>query len=695
MRLLLTVVFIASISLSGIANTNKNIVDSLIIQLKRQPKDSNYVNQTLYLSSYYFEKNLLKSNLYANRSLKIADSIKYDNGIARALFLLGQTEHKKGDLTKALNHYKSAANKYQIKKDFYFLGKTFAETGNIYADLGEMVKAIKFHQAAVNIFEEINNESAIAFCFTDLGRINRMQKNYDKSLEYYQKAKAIFKKSKDEMALARLYNQVSVVFREKNDIEKSLSYDFNALYIQERLRDKSGMAQSNLNIGETSVQQKEYTRAQGYVDYAGKLYREIEDQIGITKCYLLTARIAQKTNKFSLAKQNLEKSIEIAEKAKAIPQLVDAYKTLGDIYAKEQNFEKAFKYLTTYELLRDTLYSLEKTRQFSEMEIKFQTENIEKELKVVNEEKEIEANKAFTFTLSFFLGLGIFIIIVILLRKRNKESQDNNKKLERKNQLIEKKNNEILDSILYAKRIQQAMLTSTNYINDIFDEYLIFYRPKDIVSGDFYWAYQNKVSNTVYWATADCTGHGVPGALMSMIGTVLLNEAVIIKKVDNPSTILSQLNTYLQRYLNKSDSIYQTQDGMDISCCKLNYNTLELEVASASHTVYVIRDKELIELKGDKITLGQDPYGRQIENFTLQKLQLHKNDIVYTFTDGFPDQVGGPKRKKLKVGVMKQLLIENAHLPMTEQRTILKKEFSEWQGEHPQLDDILVMGIKV
>jgi len=182
---------------------------------------------------------------------------------------------------------------------------------------------------------------------------------------------------------------------------------------------------------------------------------------------------------------------------------------------------------------------------------------------------------------------------------------------------------------------------------------------------------------------------------MSMIGTVLLNEAVIVKNVSDPGEILTQINAYLKRYLNKTDTMYQTQDGMDISFCKLDKTTLMLEVAAATHSVYIFRQGVLTELKGDKITLGQDPFGRTIPYFTVHKYQLMKDDIIYTFTDGLPDQIGGPKRKKYKVGALKNQLSIISNLPLIEQRIELKSILSNWQGEHPQLDDILIMGVKV
>lgn len=693
-KVLIFVFFLAS-KIAIFGQSQSQIIDSLIVSLKTAEKDSVIVNNYIYLSSYFFEKNFKKSKYYANQALDLAGKLNYKTGQAQSLFLLGNTEHKLGKLKSALKHYLQASLLYKNQNKNYYLARSYAEMGNVQASLGDMVSSIKNHQKAISILKGLDNSVGVAHCYSDLGSINHMQKNYEQSLSYFTKAKKIFEHEKDDISLAKLYNRVSLVFRDKGEIDKSLSYDYKALLIQEQLRDQTGMAQSNLNIGETSILQKEWKRAQGYIDYAAKLYRDTEDQIGISKCYLINAKIALLQHKINIAKDNLERCIDIAIQSNALPELVDAYGVLSEIYAGNNEKEKAYDYLIKHNNLKDTLFSIERSRQFSEMEVKYQTEIIEEKLEEANVEKEEEANKAFTFTLSFFLGSGIFLVIVLLMKRKHKESQDNNKHLERKNKLIEKKNNEILDSILYAKRIQEAMLTSTSYIDQIFEEYMIFFRPKDIVSGDFYWAYQNKSKNTIYWATADCTGHGVPGALMSMIGTVLLNEAVIVKKLEGTDVILSQMSSYLQRYLNRTDSLYQTQDGMDIAFCKLNQDNLMLEVSGATHSIYIIRDGQLEELKGDKITLGQDPYGRSIDNFTVTNYQLESGDLVYTFTDGFPDQIGGENRKKFKVGALKNLLLEISHLSLAEQRHLIKDSLSNWQGQNPQLDDILIMGVRV
>jgi len=374
---------------------------------------------------------------------------------------------------------------------------------------------------------------------------------------------------------------------------------------------------------------------------------------------------------------------------------IENLKTFSELYAQKGAYDSAFHYLLEHEKLKNALLTTGDVRLFSAIKKKEHSDAKAAKLKEIKLKKEEKANDVLTFILYLVLGTSVFVIILLVLKKRNKASREINEHLERKNRLIEKKNNEILDSILYAKKIQDAILTSRTYIENIFKEHLILYNPKDIISGDFYWAYNNERSRTLYWATVDCTGHGVPGALMSMIGTVLLNESVIIKKETNPDKILTQMNKYLKRYINKTDSLYQTQDGMDISFCKLNSDNLTLETAGASQSIYILRGRELKELKGDKITLGQDPLGREIKEFSVHTYHLKQNDLIYTFTDGFTDQIGGPQNKKFKIGTLKSLLIEISHLPIVEQKEHLQNTFRKWKGSTPQIDDILIMGVRV
>tara|TARA_Y100001933_G_scaffold130508_1_gene130049 strand:- start:3750 stop:4964 length:1215 start_codon:yes stop_codon:yes gene_type:complete len=394
---------------------------------------------------------------------------------------------------------------------------------------------------------------------------------------------------------------------------------------------------------------------------------------------LLTLSLSSKSQESQQINDNSSKTHQVLKKE------IERLKNQSQYYAKRAIFDSAFQCMSQKDSLENALQLLIAESVLTEKKGHFDKNNNS----IKNE------TDTLGIILTFIIGTAVFVVILLALKKKNKETREINARLERKNSLIEKKNNEILDSILYAKKIQEAILTSKSYMETVFKEYFILYNPKDIISGDFYWAYNNDRTNSLYWATVDCTGHGVPGALMSMIGTVLLNKTVIVKKETCPNRILTEMNKYLKRYINKTDSLYHTQDGMDISFCKLNQEDLTLETAGAGQSIYIIRKNELIELKGDNITLGQDPLEREINDFKVQKFNLKPNDIIYTFTDGFTDQIGGPERKKIKVGALKTLLQEISELSLNEQQKQLQEKLSKWKGGLTQVDDILVMGVKV
>ncbi len=276
-----------------------------------------------------------------------------------------------------------------------------------------------------------------------------------------------------------------------------------------------------------------------------------------------------------------------------------------------------------------------------------------------------------------------------------------NEKLEGKNEIIENQNNDIISSLNYAKRIQQAILPSKEKIDSILKDYFILYQPKDIVSGDFYWfshvqtTPKNKEESEkiVVISAIDCTGHGVPGALMSIIGNTILNQSLTIKDVNTPSEALNYLNSEIVKNLNS------IKDGMDIAICALNLNTLKLQFAGANNPLYLIRNDELTIYKADKQAIGGDYDSSAEKLFTNQEIQVQKGDAIYIFTDGYADQFGGEESfiggKKFKYNRFKDLLIKNNALPMEKQKEILLEEHQKWKGDLEQVDDILVIGIKI
>ncbi len=274
---------------------------------------------------------------------------------------------------------------------------------------------------------------------------------------------------------------------------------------------------------------------------------------------------------------------------------------------------------------------------------------------------------------------------------------ESNLELEIKNELIEEKNKDINDSINYAQRIQQAIFTPLSKIEGSLKDYFILFQPKDIVSGDFYWF--SKLSTTateskpaeqiIVLAAVDCTGHGVPGALMSIIGSTILNQSITEKSVNSPAEAL----TYLDKQL--SSNLHSINDGMDIAFCAINQTTLQLQYAGANNPIYIIRKNELIEIKSDKKAIGGINEIGQDKVFTNHTFQLEKNDCIYLFTDGFADQFGGEKGKKLKYKLFQDLLIESSDFSMKEQQQKLQGFFENWKGKFDQIDDVLLIGVRI
>jgi serine phosphatase RsbU (regulator of sigma subunit)/HAMP domain-containing protein len=251
---------------------------------------------------------------------------------------------------------------------------------------------------------------------------------------------------------------------------------------------------------------------------------------------------------------------------------------------------------------------------------------------------------------------------------------------------------QVTDSIKYAKKIQEAILPPESYVKKLLPESFILYRPKDIVSGDFYWL--GEASGKVFFAAVDCTGHGVPGAFMSIVGYNQLRQAIILTKGTSPADILNQLNKGVTETLHQNEDNSQSKDGMDIAICSLNYNTLELEYAGAFNPLYLLRENKILQTKANKFPIGSYLKGKTY-SFSNHKMQLQKGDQVYIFSDGYADQFGGPRGKKFMYKRFRDLLVKTSTEPILNQKEELKLELDNWKKDEEQVDDILVIGVRV
>ncbi len=293
--------------------------------------------------------------------------------------------------------------------------------------------------------------------------------------------------------------------------------------------------------------------------------------------------------------------------------------------------------------------------------------------------------------------VAVFSILLIETRYRLTKREikarlalaHSNRKLEKQKNIIQQANKQITSSILYAKNIQQAILPDLNIIRNELKNSFIFYRPKDIVSGDFYWF--TKLHHQTIIAAVDCTGHGVPGALMSMIGSSMLDKIVIENHITEPGAILASLNTNIIKSLKQNEQ--SNKDGMDIAICSIDRENSNITFAGAHNPLYLIRNGALTELKGEKAPIGFS-YKDNV-TFNNQNLPIKAGDIIYMFTDGFPDQFGGPKNKKFSYKRFKELLISISHLPIEKQEKALHDTFQEWKSQYEQTDDVCVIGFRI
>ncbi len=256
---------------------------------------------------------------------------------------------------------------------------------------------------------------------------------------------------------------------------------------------------------------------------------------------------------------------------------------------------------------------------------------------------------------------------------------------------LQKSNRRMSDSIQYAQRIQQAMLDSTEHTHHVFPESFVLYEPKDKLSGDTYWF--RSFMGMEFVAVIDCTGHGVPAAMLTVLVLSLLNQVVISFGITDPAEALSQLDTLLSQYTRNPDKKKQIKDGLDIVLCRYDADHDEIVVAGAHRPLYLIRKGELHQIKGARYSIGtNDERSKLLKNETFE---AKSGDMLYLFSDGYPDQFGGPNNKKYMIGKFKKQLLEISDLSMTEQEEILRKEFTKWKKDHTQTDDVLVVGVRI
>jgi serine phosphatase RsbU (regulator of sigma subunit)/Tfp pilus assembly protein PilF len=616
------------------------------------------------------------------------------------------------------------------EKRSFLLTKSSAcnNIGYIYQNRGDTKLALDFYQRGLKIQEDIGDLKGLAQSLNNIGFVFQNQNDVPKTLIYYEKSLAIREKIGDKKGIAESLNNLGLVYRKNGDpncksqikdacmragVQKALEYYLRSLKIKEEINDVNGIGISLNNIGGVYNFLKEYDKALEYFNKSLELRTKIGDKQGqsialnnIGTTYFKKGDHVN-AEKFCLRSMDLAKEIGFPENIRRTAE------SLKNIYKANGNSDKAMEMFELYIRMRDSINSREAQKEAEKQYFKLEYEKkaaadsvrVEQEKKVVSLQLEHKKNQ------SYFLIAGLLLVLIfaVFMFNRFKITQKQKHLIEIKEKetqqqkiLIEDKQKEIVDSINYAQRIQKALLAGDNLLQENLPEHFVLYKPKAIVSGDFYWGHSvgssqlavgsNQLaesSEQFFLAVCDSTGHGVPGAFMSLLNISFLNEAVNERKIVSPSGILDHVRERIIQNLSTEGG----KDGMDCSLAAFDFKNKKLRYAAANNEIWIVRKKELIELTGDKMPVGK--HDKEKQPFAEHNVDLQNGDLVYLFTDGFADQFGGPKGKKFMYKQLQQLFIEISGLNVNEQKDRLDVTFENWKGKLEQVDDVCIIGVRI
>ena len=619
----------------------------------------------------------------------VHDSVK-----ARIYITMSQ-EYQTVDRLKAFDYAKTALLLANKGSDQQKIGICLNYLGDLYWFSGDYAKASDNYYKALKIYEALKDKAGMAISYRNIGWIYQGQQLYKQTLEYYFKSLAINLELKLTRKVIANYDDLGIVYKYMGNYAEALKYCNKTIQLGKEFKSTKGLATGHGNLASIYVAMGQYDLAIENYQLSNKYHQSIDDHynyaegyVGLAECYFMI--------------QNYYKAIEYAEKAATIARKYDykstataSYRLLAEAYSLRKDHVNAFKYMQLFSDLKDSTYNEQNSRQINEMSAKYEfdkkelmIDSLEKDKKL-SDEKSAQDKKFKIFMILFCLIVAGFSIVLF---RGNIQKKKANNSLSLAYKEIEVQNKDITDSINYAKQIQRARLSNPSIILNHLPEAFGLYKPKDVVSGDFYWFAEHE-NGKLLLAAADCTGHGIPGAFMSLIGIDELNHAALEKRIDDASAILSSVNKGVKKALRQNEKDSMSRDGMDVALCIFDLKNKKLEYAAANRPLYYIRDNQLHEIAPTKAAIGGTTDNDQV--FKNHTLDLKKNDMIYVFTDGFADQFGGPDGKKFMTKRFKDLLLSIHNRPAAEQEAFLENTLTERRKNISQVDDILVMGIRI
>jgi len=730
--------FIAAFTISVAQNK-----DSLLAIAKKTPADSNSVNAYIKLSKLVMPVDMKLSEEYAANARATAEKINFFKGAGDALMQSAVVCFSSGRLEDAYKNFLLANNKYDKGKLTGRAARALNNAAYAQYSMGNYEKSLELYQKALKGFEAIKDYPAISTCIEGISAIYYSFKNYDKMLEYYYYGLKVFRDAGDTARLASIYNALSVAYTEKNNLDSvyiclKKSYDLYSLIKDEQskgfilnnfgryyvarkdfakaeesyqkardinlaVNDLKQLSFSLEGLGELSLQKKEYKQALQYYKESMDLQEKLKLHTYMIKKFYKMGIVSDSLKDYKQAVNYYNQGLTAAKETGQKDLIMNYYNGLAFAYKGMKDYGKALEYFELWSSEKDSIFNKESRDNVNEMTAKYETEkkqllidNLEKEKTIQKAEIKSANTQKIALATGLILMLGLAIVMIrsyrqkrnanLLLTEKNNLIENQKNEVTHQKEIIEEKQKEIVDSINYAKRIQYSLLANKNFVTEHIPENFIYFKPKDIVSGDFYWATLH--NGKFYIAACDSTGHGVPGAFMSLLNIGFLSEAINEKNIAEPNKVLD----YVRERLVNSISKEGQKDGFDGILLCIDKKNKEISYAAAHNAPLLISGESVTYLETNKMPVGM---GEKNEPFNLHKINMKPGDTLYLYTDGYADQFGGPKGKKLMYKKLNEMLFSAKDLPLKKQAEELDRQFQEWKGDLEQVDDVLVIGMRI
>ena len=708
---------------------NQSMIDSLLNTIRPDSHDS--VKADRYCQIAKLTINYPSKIEYARKSLAYCDSsdvrsLAYNyNSIGCAYYMLDEPD-------SALPLYRKSAEYFAKMSETLGEGNQYINIGACYEDLNMQDSILYYYNKALAMFIDVQDNTNISYAYQRLALIYSNLGLYETAIEYYQKGLQYANAADKPLEIAGCYFGIGEVYSLKSDSLYSQSINYlkvaaeifeavptdDIYFISNKYDTYSALAAAYINGASVTGEKKYADSSYMYIKKIGSFYIDqgnFQTHVATQYAYVKYLTHYQQYHKALDVLLGLEEYLDESPYSwkNYHQRLYKIYTLLGDYKNAVLHLEKYNEY--RFSTLNDSTLNTLKDAEISRTRIieELKRENIEKSHALETARLNSDRNRMFGVIIAL-LVVSLLIVRMLWIKKTaykiltEKNNILNSQKAQietQRDEIIAQKdiitvqwrevetvNNKLISSINYAERIQRAAVSKIEEVKAIFPESFVLYQPRDIVSGDFYRC--GRCGKYAVMITADCTGHGIPGAFLSMLGLSGLKEYMVTEyDAANPGTVLDRMRTFIKTTLVSSQKGKIIDDGMDMTICCYDFDQMELRYAIAGQTAFIIRDGEAIKLKGDIMPVGH--YVREKEHFKTLSTPIRKGDMVYSFSDGIQDQLGGPEQRKYLQNNLLELLKGIVSKPADEQMEIIRQKIRDWRGDNPQVDDMTLVGIRV